>query len=87
MEDNQNTAFMRERITQDDGEAFRPSRYSLKSKVDAIIKPYKTYDLFFEIEFHVIQKLGAYEDIGTPNECRKAMEFWKENHDGKVSED
>lgn len=80
-EENKYTAFMRERITQDDGEKFRPTRYSLKSKNDAIISPYKTYDLFFEITFHVIQKLGAYEDIGTPDECRKAVEFWKESRD------
>ena len=40
---------------------------------DAIISPYKTYELFFEITFMVIQKLGAYEDIGTPDECLEAM--------------
>ena len=73
-------AFMTERLTQDDGEAFRPTRYSLISKNDAIISPYRTYDLFFEITFHVLQKLGAYEDIGTPEECRKAMEYMKENY-------
>lgn len=84
---NKHTAFMRDRITEDNGEAFRPSRYSLISKVDAIISPYKTYDLFFEIEFHVIQKLGAYEDIGSPDECREAMEFWKENKYGKALKD
>lgn len=72
--------FMTKRITQDDGEKFRPTRYSLISKNDAIISPYRTYDLFFEITFHVIQKLGTYEDIGTPEECREAMEYMKENH-------
>jgi hypothetical protein len=30
--------------------------------------------LFFEIEFKVIQKLGEYEEIGTPEECRNAMQ-------------
>lgn len=70
-------AFMTERLTYDAGEAFAPSRYCLVSKADVIVGPYKTYDLFFEIEFHVKQKLGAYEDIGTPEECRKAMEFYK----------
>lgn len=69
--------FMTERITEDAGEAFSPSRYGLKSKADCIIEPYKTYDLFFEITFHVLQKLGVYEDIGTPEECRKAMGAYK----------
>lgn len=69
--------FMTERITEDAGEAFAPSRYGLKSKADCIIEPYKTYDLFFEITFHVLQKLGAYEDIGTPEECKKAMDAYK----------
>jgi len=66
--------FMNERITEDAGEEFAPSRYGLKSKNDSIVKPYGTYELFFEITFQVLQKLGAYEDIGTPEECRKAME-------------
>lgn len=70
----ENNAFMRERITVDAGEKFAPSRYSLKSKNDTVLRPYATYDLFFEITFHVLQKLGAYEDIGTPEECREAME-------------
>lgn len=71
------SGFMKERITEDCGEGFAPSRYSLKSHNDAIIKPYGTYDLFYEITFCVLQKLGAYEDIGTPEECRKAMEIIK----------
>ena len=66
--------FMNERITEDAGEEFAPSRYGLKSKNDSIVKPYGTYELFFEITFQVLQKLGEYEDIGTPEECRKAME-------------
>ena len=65
--------FMTRRLTEDAGASFAPSRYGLISKNDAIVQPYKTYELFFEITFHVIQKLGAYEDIGTPEECRKAM--------------
>ena len=68
---------MTERIPEDAGRAFAPSRYILKSKNDVIINPYRTYDLFFEITFHVLQKLGTYEDIGTPEECRKAMEVYK----------
>lgn len=63
--------FMTERITEDCGKSFAPSRYALKSKNDAITQPYRTYDLFYEITFEVIQKLGAYEDIGTPEEFRK----------------
>lgn len=51
--------------------------YILKSKNDVMVLPYKTYDLFFEITFRVLPKLGMYEDIGTPEECRKAMEAWK----------
>ena len=66
--------FMTDRLTKDAGKAFSPSRYSLKSGNDAIIRPYSTYDLFYEITFKVMQKLGAYEDIGTPEECRKAIE-------------
>lgn len=69
----ENNDFMNKRLTVDAGEAFSPTRYSLKSKNDAIISPYKTYELFFEITFMVIQKLGAYEDIGTPDECLEAM--------------
>lgn len=69
--------FMAERITEDAGADFAPARYGLKSKNDAIVSPYATYDLFFEITFQVLQKLGAYEDIGTPGECQKAMEAWK----------
>lgn len=45
------------------------------SRNDAIIQPYKTYDLFFEITFHVLQKLGAYEDIGTPEEFAELKEY------------
>lgn len=66
--------FMKSRLTTDAGEAFSPSRYSLKSKNDAILHPYRTYDLFYEITFMVLQKLGAYEDIGTPEECAEAMQ-------------
>lgn len=73
--------FMTERLTADYGEAFSPSRYALKSKNDVIARPYGSYDLFFEITFYVLQKLGAYEDIGTPGECRIAME---ESKNGKV---
>ena len=65
--------FMTERITKDNGTAFLPSRYTLKSKNDAIIQPYKTYELFYEITFHVIQKLGLYEDIGSPGEIMKKL--------------
>lgn len=50
--------------------------YSLKSKADVMVQPYKTYELFFEITFRVLPKLGMYEDIGTPEECRKAMEAY-----------
>lgn len=71
--------FMNERLTEDTG--FGPSKYCLKSKNDAIINPYATYDLFFEITFQVMQKLGAYEDIGTPDECRKAMGFMKQKEE------
>lgn len=78
-----NMAFMTERITEDYGEAFSPSRYSLKSKNDAIISPYKTYELFFEITFHVIQKLGAYEDLGTPEEIAKNLEELKRFRDNQ----
>lgn len=69
-----NNDFMSRRLTKDAGKAFLPARYSLKSKNDAIIEPYKTYELFFEITFEVIQKLGTYEDIGTPEECLDAMQ-------------
>lgn len=55
----------------------REGDYDLKSKADVMIQPYKTYELFFEINFRVLPKLGMYEDIGTPEECRKAMEAWK----------
>lgn len=78
-----NMAFMTERITEDYGEAFSPSRYSLKSKNDAIISPYKTYELFFEITFHVIQKLGAYEDLGSPEEIAKKLEELKRFRDNQ----
>lgn len=46
-----------ERLTKDNGKAFEPSRYSL-----ADISTYKIYDLFYEITFKVLQKLGEYED-------------------------
>ena len=69
----ENNDFMNKRLTKDAGEAFSPARYGLKSGNDAIIAPYRTYELFFEITFMVIQKLGAYEDIGTPEECLEAM--------------
>ena len=74
VEDMKNINFMVERLTEDAGEAFSPARYNLKSRNDAIISPYKTYELFFEITFMVIQKLGAYEEIGTPEECLEAMQ-------------
>lgn len=66
--------FMTERLTKDDGKAFAPARYSLRSGNDAIVNPYKTYDLFYEITFRVIQKLGVYESIGTPEEFLEAMQ-------------
>lgn len=69
-----NDDFMTERLTEDAGKSYSPSRYRLKSGNDAIVSPYKTYDLFFEITFKVLQKLGAYEDIGTPEECQRAMQ-------------
>lgn len=72
-----NNDFMTDRLTEDAGQSFAPSRYHLKSGNDAITNPYKTYDLFFEITFMVLQKLGAYEDIGTPEECKMAMQTAK----------
>lgn len=81
-EDN-NMDFMTNRLTEDAGEAFAPSRYGLKSGNDAIVSPYGSYDLFFEITFHVLQKLGTYEDIGTPDECRKAMKEYEHKADNK----
>lgn len=74
VEDMKNINFMVERLTEDAGKAFSPARYSLKSGNDAIISPYKTYELFYEITFRVIQKLGVYESIGTPEECLEAMQ-------------
>lgn len=59
-----------ERLTE---EGVHEGSYMLKSRADAIVQPYRTYELFFEITFRVISKLGMYEDIGTPEECRKAM--------------
>lgn len=53
------------------------NKYGLASHNDCIIAPYKTYDLFYEITFQVLPKLGMYEDIGTVEECREAMKFWK----------
>ena len=53
------------------------AKYRLASHNDCIISPYKTYDLFYEITFRVLPKLGMYEDIGTVEECREAMKFWK----------
>lgn len=47
--------------------------YALKSKADVIKQPYGSYDLFFEMTFKAIPKLGKYEDIGSLKECRKAM--------------
>ena len=73
-EELKNINFMTARLTEDAGEAFSPARYTLKSRNDAIISPYKTYELFFEITFMVIQKLGVYEEIGTPEECMEAMQ-------------
>lgn len=46
-----------ERLTKDNGKAFEPFRYSLED-----ISTYKIYDLFYEITFKVLQKLGKYED-------------------------
>ena len=66
--------FMKSRLTTDAGESFSPARYGLKSKNDAIVNPYRTYELFYEITFMVLQKLGTYEDIGTPEECAEAMQ-------------
>lgn len=53
------------------------SKYGLASRNDGIVSPYKTYELFFEITFKVIPKLGMYEDIGTVEECKEAMKFWR----------
>jgi len=53
------------------------SKYRLASHNDCIIAPHKTYDLFYEITFRVLPKLGMYEDIGTVEECKEAMSFWK----------
>lgn len=83
---------MTKRITEDCGESFAPSRYALRSKNDAIIQPYKTYELFYEITFEVLQKLGAYEDLGTPKELKEIIElqkpkepvYAKEDKDGDV---
>lgn len=66
--------FMKDRITEDNGEAFKPSRYSLKSGSDVPPGSYGNYDFFFENTFHVIQKLGAYEDIGSPAEIMKRLD-------------
>lgn len=80
----ENNDFMNKRLTKDAGEAFSPARYGLKSGNDAIIAPYRTYELFFEITFMVIQKLGAYEDIGTPEECLEAIGCLCQNHQRRV---
>lgn len=66
-----------ERLTEDCGKAFEPSRYVLKSKNEVVVSPYATYDLFFEITFKVLQKLGLYEDLGTPEELAKAVRLTK----------
>lgn len=79
--------FMTERITEDYGESFAPSRYALRSKNDAIIQPYKTYELFYEITFEVLQKLGAYEDLGTPEELKKIIELQKPKEPNYIYED
>ena len=47
VEDMKEINFMVERLTEDAGKAFSPARYNLKSRNDAIISPYKTYELFF----------------------------------------
>lgn len=73
-ENEKKANFMTERLTEDAGKAFDPARYSLRSGNDAIVNPYKTYELFYEITFRVIQKLGVYESIGTPEECLEAMQ-------------
>lgn len=65
--------WMEKRLTE---RGLREGGYDLKSKADVMIQPYKTYELFFEITFRVLPKLGMYEDIGTPEECRKAMEAY-----------
>lgn len=61
-------------------EGLHEGDYMLVSRADAIASPYRMYDLFFEITFRVIRKLGMYEDIGTPEECRKAMEAYNERN-------
>lgn len=66
-------AFMTERITEKTPWD-APNKYSLKSENDAVIKPYATYDLFYEITFEVLNKLGAYEDLGTPAELAALKE-------------
>ena len=73
-ENEKKANFMTERLTEDAGKTFAPARYSLRSGNDAIVNPYKTYELFYEITFRVIQKLGVYESIGTPEECLEAMQ-------------
>ena len=73
MSEEQKRDFKVDRLTKDYGENFQPSRYVLASGNDAVIQPYKTYELFYEMTFEVIQKLGMYEDIGTIEECRQAV--------------
>lgn len=76
--------FMNEKLMEDCGKKFYPARYVLRSKNDVCIQPYKTYKLFFEETFYVHQKLGIYESIGTPDECRDAVEF-KKREDAHVN--
>ena len=53
------------RLTEKNGEG----RYVLRNRM--------FYNTILEINYRVLPKLGMYEDIGTPEECRKAMEAWK----------
>lgn len=73
MNESKKRNFKVDRLTEDYGERFSPSRYVLASKNDTVIQPYKTYELFYEMTFEVIQKLGMYEDIGTLSECQEAV--------------
>ena len=72
MSENTKRDFKVDRLTEDFGVDFSPARYALISKNDAVIQPYKTYELFYEMTFEVIQKLGMYEDIGSLEECKQA---------------
>ena len=72
-----------ERLTKDNGKAFEPSRYSL-----ADISTYKIYDLFYEITFKVLQKLGEYEDAEEQGlllrlPCKVGDTVWEVNAERK----